>query len=43
MMRKLLITLLSIVALTATGQSHFYTSERLSSNQITQICQEKEG
>ena len=43
MMRKLLITLLSIVTLTATGQSHFYTSEKLSSNQITQICQDKEG
>ena len=43
MMRKLLITLFSIVTLTSTGQSHFYTSERLSSNQITQICQDKEG
>ena len=42
-MRKLLITLFSIVTLTSTGQSHFYTSERLSSNQITQICQDKEG
>jgi ligand-binding sensor domain-containing protein len=43
MMRKLLITLFSIVTLTSAGQSHFYTSERLSSNQITQICQDKEG
>ncbi len=42
-MRKLLITLFSIVTLTSAGQSHFYTSERLSSNQITQICQDKEG
>jgi hypothetical protein len=33
MMRKLLITLFSIVTLTSAGQSHFYTSERLSSNQ----------
>ena len=43
MIRKLLLTLLSISTLTASGQSHFYTSEKLSSNQITQICQDKDG
>ena len=43
MIRQLLITILSTIALTTTGQSHFYTSEKLSSNQITQICQDKDG
>ena len=42
-MRQLLITIFSIITLTSVGQSHFYTSEKLSSNQITQICQDKEG
>lgn len=43
MIRKLLLTIISIYTLTASGQSHFYTSEKLSSNQITQICQDKNG
>ena len=43
MMRQLLIYLLSIIALTISGQSRFYTSEKLSSNQITQIYQDKDG
>ena len=43
MIRKLLLTIFSIITLTASGQSHFYTSEKLSSNQITQICQDKDG
>ena len=43
MIRQLLITLFSIVTLSSLGQSHFYTSEKLSSNQITQICQDKDG
>ena len=42
-MRQLLIYLLSIIALTVSGQSRFYTSEKLSSNQITQIYQDKDG
>ena len=43
MIRQILITLFSIVTLSSLGQSHFYTSEKLSSNQITQICQDKDG
>ena len=44
-MRKLLtITVLLSLCLLAFGQSrHFYTSEKLSSNQITHICQDKTG
>ena len=44
MCRKLLLIIfLSTVTILASGQSHFYTSEKLSSNQITQICQDKDG
>ena len=43
MFRYLLLTLLSTFTLLSSGQSHFYTSEKLSSNQITQICQDKDG
>ena len=43
MCRKLLIFLFFVIALTVSAQSHFYTSEKLSSNQITHICQDKEG
>ena len=44
-MRKLLVLLLNLVfCLTILGQTrHFYTSERLSSNLITCICQDKTG
>lgn len=43
MIRQLLITIFSAITLSSVGQSHFYTSEKLSSNQITQICQDKDG
>ena len=43
MYRRLLITLFATFTLMAFGQSHFYTSEKLSSNQITHICQDKDG
>ena len=43
MIRQLLIYTLSVIALTMSGQSRFYTSEKLSSNQITQIYQDSEG
>jgi len=43
MQRQLLLSLLSTFVLLTFGQSHFYTSEKLSSNQITQICQDKDG
>ena len=43
MQRRLLLTLLATFTLMAFGQSHFYTSEKLSSNQITHICQDKDG
>ena len=43
MKRQLLLTLIIIITSTVYGQSHFYTSDKLSSNQITQICQDKNG
>ncbi|WP_033147399.1 two-component regulator propeller domain-containing protein [Prevotella sp. P6B1] len=43
MKRQLLLTITTIIAWTVHAQSHFYTSEKLSSNQITQICQDQEG
>ena len=43
MKRKLLLTLITVISQTLSGQTHFYTSEKLSSNQITHICQDKDG
>ena len=44
MIRRLFLTLLTIVSLTSFGQTHhFYTSEMLSSNQISAICQDSAG
>lgn len=43
MRRYLLLTLLATFTLLSFAQSHFYTSEKLSSNQISQICQDKDG
>ena len=44
-MRRQLLIILSLLSFVLLGraQSHFYTSEKLSSNQITQICQDKDG
>ena len=43
MKRQLLLTLISMISLGLSAQSHFYTSDKLSSNQISQICQDKDG
>ena len=42
--RYILLTLCTLLCLMAISQTqHFYTSEKLSSNQITNICQDKAG
>ena len=44
MMRKFLLTIICIQCLSAFAQTqHFYTSDQLSSNQISTICQDKVG
>ena len=44
MLKRLLLTVCCIVCLEALAQTqHFYTSDKLSSNQITAICQDKAG
>ena len=43
MKRLFTIAILLMGCLIASGQSRFYTSEKLSSNQITHICQDKVG
>ena len=44
MMRSFLLTIISVLCLSAFAQTqHFYTSDQLSSNQITAICQDRTG
>ena len=43
MKRLILLTALIGLCLTVLAQTKFYTSEKLSSNQINNICQDKVG